>query len=164
MPTSQRANGVDLGTLDTLPIVAPVADPLRHLSTLRAVAILGYDASRAVLAEPVSWLWDGIIATHHHVEAAGKSGSGKSTWAIGLAVAAANPTDAPVSFLGRVVAPIPHDRWVCIVNEENGRQSAVAHIDRWIEILGLPPREDARLRRFLDEERKRRQSADASPR
>ena len=33
-----------------------------------------------------------------------------------------------------------------------------------LEFLGLPPREDARLRRFLDEERKRRQSADASPR
>jgi len=33
-----------------------------------------------------------------------------------------------------------------------------------LEFMGLPPREDARLRRFLDEERKRRQSADASPR
>ena len=33
-----------------------------------------------------------------------------------------------------------------------------------LEFLGLPPREDARLRRFLDEERKRRRSADASPR
>ena len=32
-----------------------------------------------------------------------------------------------------------------------------------LEFLGLPPREDARLRRFLDEERKRRRSADASP-
>ena len=33
-----------------------------------------------------------------------------------------------------------------------------------LEFLGLPPREDARLRRFLDEERRRRRSADASPR
>jgi PilZ domain-containing protein len=33
-----------------------------------------------------------------------------------------------------------------------------------LSFLGLPPREDARLRRFLDEERKRRRSADASPR
>jgi c-di-GMP-binding flagellar brake protein YcgR len=33
-----------------------------------------------------------------------------------------------------------------------------------LEFMGLPPREDARLRRFLDEERKRRRSADASPR
>ena len=33
-----------------------------------------------------------------------------------------------------------------------------------LEFLGLPPREDARLRRFLDEERKRRRSADASSR
>jgi hypothetical protein len=33
-----------------------------------------------------------------------------------------------------------------------------------LAFLGLPPREDARLRRFLDEERRRRRSADASPR
>ena len=33
-----------------------------------------------------------------------------------------------------------------------------------LEFMGLPPREDARLRRFLDEERKRRRSADAFPR
>ena len=33
-----------------------------------------------------------------------------------------------------------------------------------LEFLALPPREGARLRRFLDEERRRRRSADASPR
>lgn len=33
-----------------------------------------------------------------------------------------------------------------------------------LEFMGLPPREDARLRRFLDEERRRRRGADASPR
>ena len=33
-----------------------------------------------------------------------------------------------------------------------------------LEFLGLPPREDARLRRFLDDEKRRRRSADASPR
>jgi hypothetical protein len=33
-----------------------------------------------------------------------------------------------------------------------------------LEFVGLPPREDARLRRFLDEEKRRRRSADASPR
>jgi len=33
-----------------------------------------------------------------------------------------------------------------------------------MEFVGLPPREDARLRRFLDEEKRRRRSADASPR
>jgi len=33
-----------------------------------------------------------------------------------------------------------------------------------LAFLGLPPREDARLRRFLDEERRRRPGADASPR
>ena len=33
-----------------------------------------------------------------------------------------------------------------------------------LAFLGLPPHEDARLRRFLDEERRRRRGADASPR
>jgi hypothetical protein len=33
-----------------------------------------------------------------------------------------------------------------------------------LAFLGLPPREESRLRRFLDEERRRRRDADASPR
>ena len=33
-----------------------------------------------------------------------------------------------------------------------------------LEFLGLPAREDTRLRRFLEDERRRRRSADASPR
>ncbi len=33
-----------------------------------------------------------------------------------------------------------------------------------LEFMGLPPREGARLRRFLDEERRRRRGADASAR
>lgn len=33
-----------------------------------------------------------------------------------------------------------------------------------LEFIGLPAREGARLRRFVDEERRRRRSADASPR
>jgi hypothetical protein len=33
-----------------------------------------------------------------------------------------------------------------------------------LEFLGLPAREESRLRRFLDEERRRRRSADPSPR
>jgi hypothetical protein len=33
-----------------------------------------------------------------------------------------------------------------------------------LEFMGLPAREDARLRRFVDEERRRRRRADASPR
>jgi PilZ domain-containing protein len=33
-----------------------------------------------------------------------------------------------------------------------------------LAFLGLPPLEDARLRRFLDEEKRRRPGADASPR
>ncbi|HUG52007.1 MAG TPA: PilZ domain-containing protein [Vicinamibacteria bacterium] len=33
-----------------------------------------------------------------------------------------------------------------------------------LEFMGLPAREDARLRRFVDEERRRRRSADASSR
>ena len=33
-----------------------------------------------------------------------------------------------------------------------------------LAFLGLPPLEDARLRRFLDEEKRRRRGADASPR
>ena len=63
--------------------------------------------------------------------------------------------DGPLSTKVRVA-----DASVDGVASADGGQACLAGL----EFLGLPPREDARLRRFLDEERKRRRSADASPR
>lgn len=131
----------DLGELEPPKLTATDDDPLRHLGELRDLVITGYDASCAVLAEPVDWIWEGVIASSHQVEACGQTGSGKSLWAFGLAVAMANPGTEPIDFLGRKVKPMAPGRFVLIVNEENGKKSAVTQINRWIEILGLPPRE-----------------------
>lgn len=103
--------------------------------------IVGYEASRRVAAEPIEWVWSGVIAKHHAVEVCGPSYSGKSTLAMLLLAACANPKGKPVSLLGREVTPMPPGRVVLYANEENGRQSAVASIDAAIEMLGLPLRE-----------------------
>jgi energy-coupling factor transporter ATP-binding protein EcfA2 len=108
---------------------------------LARLAITGYDASRRVIREPIAWTWRGIIARTHAVEICGQTGSGKSTFTTLLAVAVANPTSTPVALLGHEVTPAPEGQRVLIVNEENSRQSAVALIDRAIEILALPARE-----------------------
>ena len=120
----------------TLAPLAPLPGPLAQ------IAIAGYEASRAVLAIPIEWVWRGIIAEHQAVEVCGGVGDGKSTFAALFTAARANPTDSPVSLLGREVAPMAAGRRCLWVNEENGRQSAVMQIDRAIAVLsGLPLRE-----------------------
>lgn len=119
---------------------APAPEPPKVPSTLAAISVTGYAASRAVLesASAVPWVWSGIIASGHAVEVCGPSASGKSTFTTLLAVATANPGE-PVQLLGREVTPIAPGKAVLLVNEENGRASAVRQIDRAIEVLGLPP-------------------------
>jgi AAA domain-containing protein len=113
----------------------------RATEQLESRGIIGFEASRAILAVPIEWIWDGIIACDHAVEICGPSYVGKSTLAILLAVARANPTGKPIDLFGRMVAPAPAGKLIAIANEENGRQSAVAKIDSAIEMLGLPLRE-----------------------
>lgn len=106
---------------------------------LRRIAISGYEASRAVLAEPVPWIWGHIVASTHAVEVCGGTGSGKTTLAALLVAARAN-TGAPVRVLGHEVEPAPAGKKILAVLEENAKQSSVAQIDRACEVLGLDPR------------------------
>jgi hypothetical protein len=129
---------------ETLALARKIVEALDSVAAGGGVferAITGYEASRAVLAEPTVFLWDEVIASDSVVELAGKSATGKSTLAFMLAVAGANPTSEPVSLFGRKVNPIARGKRVLTVNEENGRKSAVKAIDKAIEIFGLPPEE-----------------------
>jgi hypothetical protein len=125
--------------------LARATDPARlrraHVVFQSAGAIIGYENSRQILAEPIAWVWDRVIAAHHAVEICGPSYTGKSTLTFLLAAARANPTGRAVQVLGRAVEPMAAGRFVVVANEENGRQSAVAKIDAAIEMLGLPARE-----------------------
>jgi hypothetical protein len=42
-------------------------------SAIEEHGIVGYEASRRVAAEPIDWVWSGIIARHHRV-------SGRCEW------------------------------------------------------------------------------------
>jgi hypothetical protein len=108
-------------------------------SLLAAKAISGWAASREVLREPIPWRWGRLVADTHAVEISAPPGEGKTTLAALLAAALANPTGEPVALLGHDVKPIAPGRLVLVIGEENGRQSAVAQLDRAIQVLALPP-------------------------
>jgi hypothetical protein len=115
-------------------------DPLAGFPLLRKVALRG-DAILTTSAEPISWFWEGIASVDHHIEISGPSYSGKTTLAMMLAIAAANPTDTPVKILGRVVTPNRGGTYSVIVEEENGKRSAADVLKATCEMLGLPIKE-----------------------
>jgi energy-coupling factor transporter ATP-binding protein EcfA2 len=118
--------------------------PLRIVSSTPSLpasftskVVSGYARSREVLAVPVAWVWHGYIASTHAVELCGATGDGKSTLAALMAAALAATPGEPVKLLGREVTPMALGKQALLVNEENGERSAVAGIDRAIEVLGL---------------------------
>jgi hypothetical protein len=112
-------------------------DPLARLPHLSKLALRG----RAIVdaeAQPVDYLWAGILARDHHGEISGPSYSGKTTLAFLLAVAAANPTEEAVKLLGHPVKPIERGAFVVVVENENGRRSAAAKLVASCQMLALP--------------------------
>jgi hypothetical protein len=120
-------------------VVCPT-DPLEGLPLLRAVALRGGEILR-VREEPVVWVWTDIAGASHHVEISGPSYSGKTTLALILVVALANPTGRPVSVLGHDVVPVAPGRLVVLVEEENSRKSSADVLAAVCAMLGLPAEE-----------------------
>ena len=117
-------------------IAMAAVDPLAALQARGA--LVGYEALvEATKERPIS-IWYGGVEQDSLIEIAGPSGEGKTTLAVCLAVALANPTDAPVSFLGRPVTPIGTGRFVVVVEEENGRWSLRQKLETACQALSLP--------------------------
>ncbi len=133
----------------TAPPAADVAEPVEeriadatHLGgarkTLMEGAITGVAGADAALAEEIVWAWEGFFTDRSHVEIAGKSTSGKTTFACAIVAAMAAPPDHPVLLFGRKVSPMPEGQMALVVFEENSRRSATEKIDIAIAALGIP--------------------------
>jgi hypothetical protein len=115
-------------------------DPERY-PLLARDGILGEDQFAERTSAPVREVWSGLVAGDNLVEISGPSGEGKTTLAVLLAVALANPElDHPVEVLGRTVVPIEHERVVVFIEEENGTRGMRAKVLAACEALGLDPR------------------------
>lgn len=126
---------VDEASEDAPP--APTEGPLRGLAHLARVATVGYAALVAETADPIRWVWRGVISEANHVEVSGPSGGGKTTVSTLFAAALANP-GAPVELFGRVIEPVRPGQFVVFVEEENGKHSLRKKMETACRVLGLP--------------------------
>ncbi len=128
------------GSHDPPASAASSASVLAGLTVLTSQALVGYDALVEATSKPIVWRWHGIVADNHHAEIAGPSGEGKTTLLTLLLAAMANPTEKVVTVLGREVRPIAPDRFVILVEEENGTHSVRLKMERVCQALDLPVR------------------------
>jgi energy-coupling factor transporter ATP-binding protein EcfA2 len=128
-PSESKANGAHAA--------GPTDGPLRGLAHLAKVATLGHAQLVAETSQPIRWIWGGIVSEANHVEIAGPSGGGKTTFATLLAAALGNPGD-PIALFGRVVAPVRAGQLVVIVEEENGKHSLRRKMETACTVQGLP--------------------------
>src|SRR5579884_839525 len=103
---------------------ADPTDPWEGLKTLKKEAIVGYRALVAATKDRPVYRVEGIVCDGNLVEITGPSGGGKTTLAMLLAAALANPDlDDPVEILNRLVTPIEEGQYVVIIEAENGKYS-----------------------------------------
>jgi hypothetical protein len=108
-----------------------------------AKAMLGFagHASADEAGAAIAYVWADILESAHLAIVAGPIGVGKTTLAILLIVALANPTGSPVEVLGHLVTPVPDGQMVVFVEEENSARSVARKLRDACQMLGLPERE-----------------------
>jgi hypothetical protein len=131
-PPPPKANGAHAPAPD-----APTEGPLRGLANLSKVATVGYVQLVAETSQPIRWVWAGIVSEANHIEIAGPSGGGKTTFAMLLAAAFGNPGDA-IALFGRAVMPVRAGQFVVVLEEENGKHSLRKKVETACTVLGLP--------------------------
>ncbi|MBI2390940.1 MAG: AAA family ATPase [Deltaproteobacteria bacterium] len=117
-------------------------DPAVVLEQLRGSgALVGYDALTEATAVPPVSIWYSGVERDSHIEVAGPSGHGKTTFALMFTLARASCTGSPVMLLGRPVTPGQPGQYVVVIEEENGKYSLRRKAEIACEMLDLPVRE-----------------------
>jgi len=111
-------------------------DPLRGLTLLAAVAILGRKRILELASKPVVYIWQDIALTGIVIVIAGGPGSGKTTLLF-LILAARMNAGAPVKVLGRDVTPAPTGTYVVLIEAEHGDSSAARKLVKSCRLLGV---------------------------
>jgi energy-coupling factor transporter ATP-binding protein EcfA2 len=116
---------------------ARAADPLSEYPLIRAQALIGA-AIQLEAARPVEYLWDGIVTPGNIVIIGGPPGDGKSTALMLMAMARRNTTGEPIQIFGRAMKPAAPDRWIVIVENEQGAGLTSRQLVQSCEMLGPP--------------------------
>ncbi|MFO0619338.1 MAG: hypothetical protein U0414_42510, partial [Polyangiaceae bacterium] len=111
-------------------------EPLRGLSRLGPIALVGRATIAARAFEPVPYVWQDIAVRATIVLLAGGPGEGKTTLLFLLAAARIN-IEAPVKVLLREVKPAPPGQFFVLIEGEHGESSASRKLVKSCTMLGI---------------------------
>jgi hypothetical protein len=112
------------------------AEPLRGLTHLSKLAVLGRDKILELAARPVRYLWEQIAVAGTIILLAAGPGEGKTTLLFLLLAARLN-TGAPVRLLGRQVEPAPPNSYTVVIEGEHSESSACRKLLRSLALLKI---------------------------
>jgi hypothetical protein len=111
------------------------ADPLRGLSALRRVAVVGRTRLHALASAPVVYAWQDIAVAGTIVLLASGPSEGKTTL-LALILAAHAHDGEPLSLLGREVTPMPLGTYAVVIEGEHSEASFARKMIRACQTIG----------------------------
>jgi hypothetical protein len=120
-------------------------DPLRGLTSLGPLALVGRERVLGLARQPIAYVWQDIAPPGIITLIAGKPGEGKTTLLFLLLAARANSGGA-VELLGRAVEPAPTGQFLVLIEGEHSETSTARKLVRSVGLLGI---DDAALGRFI---------------
>jgi hypothetical protein len=111
-------------------------DPLRGLTILPGIALVGRARIKAKADEQFVYTWKDIAIVSTIIMLAGGPSGGKTTLLF-LILAARMNTGNPVPVLGHEVTPAPLGQFVVLVEAEHGEASAARKLVRSCSLLGV---------------------------
>lgn len=111
-------------------------EPLRGLTHLSKVAVVGREAIVALAERPIVWMWEHIATSGLVVLLAAGVGCGKTTLLFMLIIARAT-RGAPIKILGYEVIPASESQFIVIIENEHSDESASRILVRTCSRLGV---------------------------
>jgi hypothetical protein len=133
-------------TAEPLPQEQPTAEePLRGLTHLAAVALVGRDRILEMAAKPIDYVWKDIVVGGTIALIAGPPADGKTTLLFLILAARAN-LEAPISLLGRELQPAPPGQFIVVIEGEHSESSTSRKLIKSLHLLGV---DDMALERVI---------------
>jgi AAA domain len=128
--------GFDDSDAPSGPTLSPTADePLRGLSHLGKIALVGLDRLRSAAGIRPHYVWDQVAVAATIILIASGPSEGKTTLLCLLLAARANLGES-VPILGRLVEPARPGTWIVFIEGEHSESSAARKLLRSAKLLG----------------------------
>jgi AAA domain len=131
---------------DVAPMQQPTAtEPLRGLTHLGPVALVGRSRILELAAQPIDYVWEHIAVAGTVVLIAGPPAEGKTTLLFLILAARMNPGEV-VTLLGHPIQPAPPGKWVVLIEGEHSEASTGRALVKSLKLLDL---DDSALDRIV---------------